>query len=92
VELNHPKVLFLSGTKMVARKAETELRQRLGFANAFGVNCAGLSGGLALLWTNDVVVDLKSYSKLETVVAVLPHQFGLDRCFLLNILNLDYTI
>jgi hypothetical protein len=61
--LYHPKALFLSETKMGARKAETELRSRLGFPNAFGVNCIGLSGGLALLWTNEVVVDLNTYSK-----------------------------
>lgn len=49
---------------MSARKAEIELRCRLGFANAFGVNLQGsISGGLALMWTNEVMVDLKTYSK-----------------------------
>jgi hypothetical protein len=57
-ELYYPKLLFLSETKMGAKKAETELRMRLGYPNTFGVNCVGLGGGLALLWSNDVVVDL----------------------------------
>jgi hypothetical protein len=48
---------------MGAKRAESELRLRLGYPNAFAVNCVGLSGGLALLWSNDVTVDLKSYSR-----------------------------
>jgi exonuclease III len=70
VGLNLPRVLFLSETKMAARKAETELRQRLGYANAFGVSSAGLSGGMVLMWSNDVVVDLKTYSKYHIDVWV----------------------
>jgi hypothetical protein len=56
---------------MGAKKAETELRMRLGYPNTFGVNCVGLGGGLALLWSNDVVVDLKSYSKNHIDVWVM---------------------
>jgi hypothetical protein len=62
-ELHRPKVLFLSKTRMGARKAESELRARLGYPNAFSLNCVGLSGGLALLWSNEGVVELKTYSK-----------------------------
>jgi hypothetical protein len=55
---------------LTAKEAETELRRCLGFANALGINCVGLSGGLALMWTSDVVVDLKSYSKYHIDVWV----------------------
>jgi len=47
-----------------------ELRWRLGFQNAFGVSSVGLSGGLVLLWKNNVTVDLKSYSKFHIDVWV----------------------
>jgi exonuclease III len=62
-ELYHPKVLFVSETKMGATKGAAELRGRPGYQKVFAVNCVGRGGGLALLWKNDVVVDLKSYSR-----------------------------
>jgi hypothetical protein len=40
-----------------------ELRWRLGYPNAFGVSCSGRSGGSVVMWKNDVLVDIKSYSK-----------------------------
>jgi hypothetical protein len=55
-------VLFLSETKMSAHRSQ-ELRWRLGYPNAFGVSCSGLCGGLVVMWKNDVLVDIKSYSK-----------------------------
>jgi len=57
-----PMVLFLSETKMSAQRSQ-ELRWRLGFPNAFGVNRSGLSGGLCLMWKIEVSLDIKSYSK-----------------------------
>ena len=67
---------------MGARKVETELRARLGYPNAFGVNCVGLSGGLALLWSNEVVVDLKTYSKNHIDVWVTEDRgLGQQWCF-----------
>ncbi|TVU07983.1 hypothetical protein EJB05_41365, partial [Eragrostis curvula] len=55
-------MVFLSETKMSKVKAQ-DLRFRLGFQNAFGVDSVGLSGGLVLYWRSDVVVDLKSHSR-----------------------------
>jgi hypothetical protein len=57
-----PMVLFLSKTKMSAQRSQ-ELRWRLGFPNAFGVSSRGLSGGLVLMWKNDVSLNIKSFSK-----------------------------
>ena len=65
----NPLLLFLSETKMRSQRAD-ELRWRLGFQNAFGVSSVGLSGGLVLLWKNNVTVDLKSYSKFHIDVWV----------------------
>ncbi|CAO2184128.1 unnamed protein product [Urochloa humidicola] len=62
VDLHNPMLLFLSETKMSAVKVQ-DLRWRLGFPNAFGVNSEGLSGGLGLFWKNNVVIELKNYSK-----------------------------
>lgn len=63
VDMHNPVVLFLSETKMSANRSQ-DLRWRLGFPNAFGVNCdAGLGGGLVVMWKNKVNMELKTYSK-----------------------------
>ena len=65
----NPSMLFLSETKMSRQRSE-DLKWRLGFQNAIGVNSLGLSGGLVLLWKNGVTVNLKSYSKFHIDVWV----------------------
>lgn len=62
VDMHNPKVLFLSETKMSANRSQ-ELKGRLRFPNAFGVSCNGLSGGLVIMWKNEVTMELKTYSK-----------------------------
>jgi len=62
MDLYKPLVLFLSETKMSAQRSQ-DLRRRLGFQNALGVACSGLSGGLVMMWRSDVTLDVKSYSK-----------------------------
>lgn len=57
-----PMVLFLSETKMSAQRSQ-ELRWRLGYPNAFGVSCSGLSGDLVMMWKNEISLDIKSFSK-----------------------------
>jgi hypothetical protein len=54
--------VFLSEAKMAAVKSQ-DLRFRLGSHHAFGVKAEGLSGGLVILWNNDTVVSLKSFSR-----------------------------
>lgn len=66
----NPSMLFLSETKMSRQRSE-ELKWRLGFQNIVGVSSVGASGGLVLLWRNDVTVDLKSYSKFHIDVWVM---------------------
>jgi hypothetical protein len=38
------------------------IRYKSGFQNLFVVDSVGKSGGLALLWGEDVVVDIQNYS------------------------------
>ncbi|KAL9420507.1 hypothetical protein AB3S75_038141 [Citrus x aurantiifolia] len=57
-----PQILFLSETKMMAKQMEVK-RRLLKFENCFVVDRCGLGGGLALLWTSDVSLEVKSYSK-----------------------------
>ena len=57
----NPQLLFLSETKK--RSSEMEwLRSRWKFDNCFAVDSRGKAGGLAFLWSEDVSVEVKSYS------------------------------
>lgn len=47
---------------MLAKKPKA-LGNHLGFPNASGVDCTGLSGDLVLCWTSDVIVWHKSCNK-----------------------------
>jgi hypothetical protein len=38
------------------------VRYKLGFPNLFVVDCVGKSGGLALLWGDEITVDVQNYS------------------------------
>ncbi|KAH9748716.1 reverse transcriptase domain-containing protein [Citrus sinensis] len=57
-----PKILFLSETKMTVKQMQ-EKANKLNFQNCFAISREGLGGGLALLWSSEVTVDIKSYSK-----------------------------
>jgi hypothetical protein len=62
VDLNHPKVLFLSKMRLSATRAQ-EMCHKLGFHNAFGVSSQGFNGGLVLVWHDDLSIVIKTYSK-----------------------------
>lgn len=55
-----PKIVFLSETKVRKRRME-RIKERIGFANGLFVPCQGCSGGLALLWTREVNLEIKSF-------------------------------
>jgi len=57
--LHHPKLIFLSETRMSANRSKN-LRWKLGLKNCLGVDCNGLSGGLALFWDDSICVSLLS--------------------------------
>ena len=52
-----PALLFVMETKIRAKRVE-DLRARLGFAGCFVIDSEGLSGGLALFRSSDVIVDV----------------------------------
>ena len=54
------KIVFLSETKLKSKRME-RIRNRIGFANGLFVSSCGSSGGLALLWTRETNLEIKSY-------------------------------
>lgn len=54
----------LSETKIKSDEWDM-LRVKLGFHNCFSISCRGRSGGLALLWRTNIVVDIRSYSNFH---------------------------
>lgn len=64
-----PHILFICETKL--RPVQMTSRSKeLGFDNCFNVSRNGMGGGLALMWSNDVDVNIVSYSNhhIDTVV------------------------
>lgn len=61
----HQNFVFLMETKLKVREVE-KLNDKLGFKNAIWVDCSGdgrrRAGGMRLLWDEDMVVGLLSYS------------------------------
>ena len=54
-------MVFLMETKPWKSKMEV-VRYKLGFPNLFVVDCVGKSDGLALLWGDEIVLDIQNYS------------------------------
>ncbi|XP_059436777.1 uncharacterized protein LOC132169841 [Corylus avellana] len=61
VKVKKPEMVFLMETIMGKNKME-RIRSRLGFPNMLVVDCVGKSGGLALLWTETIEVEVQNYS------------------------------
>src|SRR3954470_20707774 len=61
VKLEGPTLLFVMETKIKGKRVE-DLRRHLGFGGCFAVDSVGLSGGIGLFWTHDVIVELKNFS------------------------------
>jgi exonuclease III len=62
VEERRPAVVFLMETRMGEERA-LGLKRDLGFSNAIVIKSEGLSGGLLLLWRQDVTVEELSKSR-----------------------------
>jgi hypothetical protein len=75
VEHYRPEIVFLSETKMLAEKAQN-LKFCLGYENAKGVNCEGLSGGLVLMWRKGVIIHVKSMNKSHIDTWVSSDELG----------------
>lgn len=75
IKPHRPALVFLSESKSTDKRAQDQ-RFKFGFSNAFGVKCAGLSGGLVLFWNSVLVVSLKFFSKNRIDVMVVNEDMG----------------
>lgn len=57
-----PKIMFLIETKSNSMHIEF-VSKKLGFSSFFCVNLVGKNGGLALLWKDDLKVEIINYSQ-----------------------------
>lgn len=76
---HRPKIMFLCETKLKVKQMQ-EKAKRLRYQNCFAVNREGLGGGLALLWNEEVIVDIKSYSKHHVDAVVHSENGSYWRC------------
>ncbi|KAM0866346.1 hypothetical protein ACQ4PT_042693 [Festuca glaucescens] len=77
VKQEGPSILFVMETKISKERVES-LKISLGFTGCFGVSSEGLSGGIALFWSADVVVDVKNFSSCHIDAMVrkdIPNSF-----------------
>ena len=56
-----PNIVFLMETKSKVKRME-RIKNRVGFANGLIVPCRGKSGGVALFWTREINLEIKSFS------------------------------
>jgi len=59
VKLHHPKLVFLSETRMSASRSKN-LRWKIGLKHSLAVDSDGLSGGIVLFWDESISVSLLS--------------------------------
>lgn len=58
---HRPQILFFYETKMT-REPMIKKSNELSFPNYFTINRKGMGGGLAMLWSSEFIVEIKSYS------------------------------
>ena len=71
MKLEVPQVVFVMETRLDVWSIEW-LRIKLGLYGALGVDRARFGGGLALLWSNEVSVKIRSYSPSHIDAEILP--------------------
>ncbi|XP_059433934.1 uncharacterized protein LOC132167054 [Corylus avellana] len=62
VKEKKPNLVFLMETKLMASRVE-RVKYKLGFSSVFVVDCVGRSGGLALFWNDNELVEIQNYSR-----------------------------
>ena len=60
----NPKLVFLLETKLKNKRTE-KVKYILGFLNGLIVPSRGRSGGLALLWSSDMNLEIENYSNFH---------------------------
>ena len=69
----NPKIVFLMETKVGVRRM-TKVKEMIGFSNGLIVPSKGKSGGIVLLWTREIDVEIKSFSRFH-IDAIVTDQF-----------------
>ncbi|CAI9764609.1 unnamed protein product [Fraxinus pennsylvanica] len=64
-----PSLVFLSETKLHRKKMEN-LRVNNRFDNCFVVDCVGRSGGLAVLWMEDINAEIVNFSNSHISLSI----------------------
>ena len=62
-------------TKLQHDKLEF-IRCKLGYFGLFVVDCIGKSGGLALLWNDELTVEIQNFSQHTSTVLSQPRQIA----------------
>lgn len=57
------------------------VEQRIGFSNCFSVNLIGLSGGLAMMWSDDIALEVVNFSNFHIHTSMKELDCGVG-CFL----------
>lgn len=70
----NPSILFLSETKMSETMSSQRVKQ-FGFHNACIVSSVGISGGLWLLWKDDVELEIISQSRNLIHIQIIHQSF-----------------
>ena len=74
VKVKRPTLVFMMETKLRQRKME-KIRCSLGFHNLFVVDSIGKSGGLALLWKEEVGLEIQNYRRRH-IQAIVKNPVG----------------
>lgn len=61
LHLYKPQLIFFCETKLSSRQVNDVCRE-LGIENCLMVDCRGKSGGLAMLWSSEITVQITSYN------------------------------
>lgn len=79
LQTHKPHILFFCETKLMAVQAR-EVCNQMNFENCFAVNRNGLGRGLALCWSNEVHVNISSFSNHHIDAVVHSENGKLWRC------------
>jgi hypothetical protein len=77
VKEKKPKMVFIVETKLHHHRLDF-LKSKLGMVNLFGVDSVGKSGGLCLLWRNDIDVTIQNYSRRHINAVVKSEGRGME--------------
>jgi hypothetical protein len=75
VKVKRPGLVFLMETKLRSNKM-VEIKHKAGFTNVFVVDCVGRSGGLALMWGEDVDLEIINYNRKHIHANIISHELG----------------